>query len=622
MHRTILSILMAMTATLSIFAAHRGAPQVNRIDPPYWWTGMAADTLQLMVYGPDIARADVTVAPYPGVTVAETVRLDSPNYLLLYLDITDQARPGTLELTFADGKKRTNVPYTLRRRTSAPEERVGFDTSDVLYLIMPDRFARAGEVTDAEASRGLQHPVPVDRANPNARHGGNIAGMARHLDYIDSLGVTAVWVNPVLTNDMPGGAYHGYATTDYYAIDPRFGTNDEWAAFVSEAHKRGIKVVMDMIFNHSGSSHHWLADKPSADWFNFPDEFVQTNYRLSTVHDPYVSDYDKARTVDGWFVESMPDLNQRNPHLMRYLIQNSIFWIEDSKIDGIRMDTHPYADERAMAGWIRDVMREYPRFNIVGECWYGNEGGEAYWQKGSKVNPNGDPELPTVMDFVLSIKARDAFSGQTDRLGGLNAIYDHLALDYLFPDPSGILTFLDNHDTDRFLLEEPDDLGWWKQAMTFLLTSRGIPQIYYGTEILMNGSKEGSDGFVRRDFPGGFPGDTTDAFTAAGRTPMQNEAHDFLRRLLQWRKGNDVIAHGSLKHFMPENGLYVYQRRLGDKEVTVMLNGNDTPLTTTMERTLEILPYGSQRRDMLTGATVTIEPEMTFAPRAILILEN
>lgn len=612
-----------MAATLSALAAPKsGSPKINRIDPPHWWTQMEADTLQLMVYGPDIARAEASLTPYPGVSIAETVRLDSPNYLLVYLDITDAAQPGTLELTFTDGKKRTKVPYTLKARTADPSERVGFDTSDVLYLIMPDRFARDGSTTDAQASKGLEYPVPVDRANPNARHGGNIAGMARHLDYIDSLGVTAVWVNPVLTNDMPGGAYHGYATTDYYAIDPRFGTNEEWAAFVADAHSRGIKVVMDMIFNHSGSNHPWLADKPSADWFNFPDEFVQTNYRLSTVHDPYVSDYDKARTVDGWFVESMPDLNQRNPHLMRYLIQNSIFWIEDSKIDGIRMDTHPYADERAMAGWIRDVMREYPRFNIVGECWYGNEGGEAYWQKGSKVNPNGDPELPTVMDFVLSIKARDAFKGQTDRLSGLNEMYDHLALDYLFPNPSGILTFLDNHDTDRFLLEEPEDLGWWKQAMTFLLTTRGIPQIYYGTEILMNGSKEGSDGFVRRDFPGGFPGDTTDAFTDAGRTPRQREAHDFLQRLLQWRKGNDVIAHGSLKHFMPENGIYVYQRRLGDKEVTVMLNGNDSPVTTTMERTLEILPYGSQRRDMLTGATVTIEPEMTFAPRAIYILEN
>lgn len=601
-------------------AAHR--PQIDRIEPPYWWVDMKNDTLQLMVYGPGIGNADVTL-DHAGVSLTEVVKVESPNYLLLYLTIAPGTKPGTFPLTFTSGKKKTVVDYTLRARETNPATHGGFDSSDVLYLVMPDRFARgSNSASDADAAATLTHKATVDRNDPNARHGGNLAGLREHLDYIDTLGVTAVWVNPVLANDMPGGSYHGYSTTDYYAIDPRFGSNKEWNDFIAEAHDRGIKVVMDMIFNHSGYYHPWNLDRPTHDWFNYPDSFVQTNYRLSTLHDPYVSDYDLKRTVDGWFVESMPDLNQRNPHLMKYLIQNSIWWIESSKIDGIRMDTHPYADFNAMAGWIKDVEREYPNFNIVGECWYGNEGGEAFWQKGSKVNPLGDPELPTVMDFVLSIKARDAFSGQTDRLSGLNEIYDHLALDFLFPNPSKILTFLDNHDTDRFLLEEPDSLGWWKQAMTFLLTSRGIPQIYYGTELLMNGSKEGSDGFVRRDFPGGFPGDTVNAFTAEGRTDKQNEAFDFLSRLLNWRRGNKVISEGSLKHFMPENGIYVYRRALGDKEVIVMLNGNDTPVTTTMERTLEILPYGSTRRDMLTGETITITPEMTFPPRAIYILEN
>lgn len=617
-----LIISLSLLASLAATAAKPSSPQINSVEPPYWWTGMANDTLQIMLSGPRIGLTETSMKPYEGVSLIESVRLDSPNYLLLYLTVSDTAKPGVLDFTFSDGKKKAALRYELKERSKAVKAQ-GFDASDVLYLIMPDRFARAGATTDAEASRGLEYAVEVDRADLNARHGGNIAGMEQHLGYIDSLGVTAIWVNPVLENDMPGGSYHGYATTDYYRIDPRFGTNGQWRDFVGKAHDRGIKVVMDMIFNHSGSNHPWMKDMPSRDWYNFPDSAVTTNFRLSTLHDPYVSDYDKKRTVDGWFVTAMPDLNQRNPHLRRYLSQNSIWWIEDSGIDGIRMDTYPYADERAMASWIDDVMAEYPGFNIVGECWYGNEGGEAYWQRGSKVNPNGDPRLPTVMDFVLSIKARDAFKGQTDRLEGLNTIYDHLALDYLFPDPTHILTFLDNHDTDRFLLEEPDDLGWWKQAVTFLLTSRGIPQIYYGTELLMNGTRAaGGDGNVRRDMPGGFPGDKTDAFTAAGRTDKQNEAFDFIQKLLQWRRGNEAIARGSLKHFMPENGLYVYQRRSGDKEVTVILNGNDSPVTTTMERTLEILPYGSQRRDMLTGKTVTIEPEMTFAPREILILEN
>lgn len=617
-----LIISLSLLASLAATAAKPSSPQINSVEPPYWWTGMANDTLQIMLSGPRIGLTETSMKPYEGVSLIESVRLDSPNYLLLYLTVSDTAKPGVLDFTFSDGKKKAALRYELKERSKAVKAQ-GFDASDVLYLIMPDRFARAGATTDAEASRGLEYAVEVDRADLNARHGGNIAGMEQHLGYIDSLGVTAIWVNPVLENDMPGGSYHGYATTDYYRIDPRFGTNGQWRDFVGKAHDRGIKVVMDMIFNHSGSNHPWMKDMPSRDWYNFPDSAVTTNFRLSTLHDPYVSDYDKKRTVDGWFVTAMPDLNQRNPHLRRYLSQNSIWWIEDSGIDGIRMDTYPYADERAMASWIDDVMAEYPGFNIVGECWYANEGGEAYWQRGSKVNPNGDPRLPTVMDFVLSIKARDAFKGQTDRLEGLNTIYDHLALDYLFPGPTHILTFLDNHDTDRFLLEEPDDLGWWKQAITFLLTSRGIPQIYYGTELLMNGTRAaGGDGNVRRDMPGGFPGDKTDAFTAAGRTDKQNEAFDFIQKLLQWRRGNEPIARGSLKHFMPENGLYVYQRRSGDKEVTVILNGNDSPVTTTMERTLEILPYGSQRRDMLTGETITISPEMTFSPRQILILEN
>lgn len=617
-----LIISLSLLASLAATAAKPSSPQINSVEPPYWWTGMANDTLQIMLSGPRIGLTETSMKPYEGVSLIESVKLDSPNYLLLYLTVSDTAKPGVLDFTFSDGKKKAALRYELKERSKAVKAQ-GFDASDVLYLIMPDRFARAGATTDAEASRGLEYAVEVDRADLNARHGGNIAGMEQHLGYIDSLGVTAIWVNPVLENDMPGGSYHGYATTDYYRIDPRFGTNGQWRDFVGKAHDRGIKVVMDMIFNHSGSNHRWMKDMPSRDWYNFPDSAVTTNFRLSTLHDPYVSDYDKKRTVDGWFVTAMPDLNQRNPHLRRYLSQNSIWWIEDSGIDGIRMDTYPYADERAMASWIDDVMAEYPGFNIVGECWYGNEGGEAYWQRGSKVNPNGDPRLPTVMDFVLSIKARDAFKGQTDRLEGLNTIYDHLALDYLFPDPTHILTFLDNHDTDRFLLEEPDDLGWWKQAITFLLTSRGIPQIYYGTELLMNGTRAaGGDGNVRRDMPGGFPGDKTDAFTAAGRTDKQNEAFDFIQKLLQWRRGNEPIARGSLKHFMPENGLYVYQRRSGDKEVTVILNGNDSPVTTTMERTLEILPYGSQRRDMLTGETITISPGMTFSPRQILILEN
>lgn len=611
--------LMAASATGLCSAA---SFSVDRVEPPYWWTGMQQDTLQVMLSGKNIAAATASL-DYPAVSIVEQVKLENPNYLLLYVKIDKDAAPGTLDFKLTEGKKSIRLPYELKARTTDPASIKGFDASDVLYLVMPDRFASDGRAADSGV-KGLDYPVTPDRSNPNGRHGGNIGGLQKHLDYIDSLGVTAVWVCPVLENDMPGGSYHGYATTNYYRIDPRFGTNDEWKAFIAEAHKRGIKVVMDMIFNHSGSNHPWMKEMPSKDWYNNPDKYVQTNYRLSTVYDPYASDYDYKRTVDGWFVESMPDLNQRNKHLMKYLIQNSIWWIEDAKIDGIRMDTHPYADFDGMASWLRSVREEYPGFNIVGECWYGNEGGEAFWQKGSYTNRKGDPELETVMDFVLSIKARDAFSGQTNPWTGLNDIYDHLALDYLFPDPTKILTFLDNHDTDRFLLAEPEDLGWWKQAMAFILTTRGIPQLYYGTEILMNGSKEGSDGFVRRDMPGGFADDSgeVDAFTGKGLSDKQREALGFMRKVLNWRKGNEVIAKGSLKHFMPYQGVYVYERKLGDRQVVVMMNGNDSPVTMDMEQTQEIMPFGTTLRDMLSGETITIEPSMTFPARALYILEN
>lgn len=582
---------------------------------------MRNDTLQLMVSGPGVADASVRL-DYPGITLLDDINLDSPNYKFLYLKLSPDTKPGEVPITFTLGNQSQTLDYELRARKAPGEAHEGFSASDVLYLLMPDRFAQ-GEAAATDPYADLEFKARPDRANPNARHGGNIAGIIDRLDYLHDLGVTAIWVCPVLENDMPGGSYHGYATTDYYRVDPRFGTNEEWNRLIEEAGKRDMKVVMDMIFNHSGSAHPWMEDMPSADWFNHPEGDVMTNFRLSTVHDPYVSSYDKDATVNGWFVRSMPDLNQRNPHLMKYLTQNSIWWVESSGINGIRMDTYPYADMDGMAGWIDAVMEEYPNFNIVGECWYDNEGGAAFWQKGNSINPT-DTRLPSVMDFRLTTQGHKYFDEPTTPWTGLNGLYDHLAMDFLFPEPQKILTFLDNHDTDRFLLSEPDNLDTWKQAVSFLLTSRGIPQIYYGTELLMNGSKEGSDGYVRRDFPGGFPGDTVDAFTPEGRTPIQNEAWDYLSSLLKWRRdtANEVIAKGTLKHFMPINCAYVYERRLGDRQVVVMINGTDQPLDLDMARYAEILPAGTKLHRSLGGEDVEIAETLTLAPRETLLLQN
>ena len=607
----------ALMAGASLFGAKK-APMVTNVEPPYWWVGMANDTLQVMLTGPDIAQASAEV-DYSGVKLDRQVSLDSPNYKLLYFTIAPDTKPGKMPIRLnLDGRKHT-LDYELKARDMKGEDYEGFSAADVLYLLMPDRFAQG----DVVAATDLEYNDAPDRTQPSTRHGGNLKGIADKLDYLDSLGITAIWSCPVLENDMPGGSYHGYATTDYYRIDPRFGTNADWQELIAQAHKRGIKVVMDMIFNHSGSNHPWMKDMPSKDWYNHPEGNELTNFRLSTIHDPYVSDYDLDHTVNGWFVSAMPDLNQKNPHLMKYLIQNSIWWIESSKINGIRMDTYPYADMQGMAQWAADVLKEYPNFNIVGECWYGNEAGPAFWQSGSKINPV-ETNLPTVMDFKYNIDREKMFFEETDPWNGLNLVYDHLALDYLYPDPQHILTFLDNHDTDRFLPEMPDSLGVWKQALAFLLTSRGIPQLYYGTELLMNGTKKISDGYIRLDMPGGFPGDKVDAFTREGRTDLQNEAWDYLSRLLQWRRGeaNDVIAKGTLKHFMPQNGIYAYERRLGDKQVVVLLNGQSEPNTVTMERTVEILPYGKTMRDLVSGKDVTITEEMTFAPRQVMILQN
>lgn len=598
---------------------------VDKIDPPYWWTGMNDNTLQLQIHGKDIRDADFSV-DYPGVRVDSVARLDgSPNWQYVYLTVTPEAKPGVMKLQWNSGKKKITKEFELKSRRPMRGAQ-GFSAADVLYMVMPDRFAN-GDGHHASAIKSLTNPTEEDRDNPNARHGGDLKGIANHLDYIDSLGITALWLNPVLENDMPGGSYHGYATTDYYRVDPRFGTNAEYAQLIDTLHSRGIKMVMDMIFNHSGSSHPWALDPPASDWFNHQDQYVQTNYRLSTITDPYASDYDKDLTVNGWFVESMPDLNQKNPHLMKYLTQNSIFWIEDAQIDGIRMDTYPYADMEEMGKWIDAVKAEYPDFNIVGECWFGSPAGEQFWQTGSAIAASKgiDTRLPVVMDFPLSILCADLkpFKTNSQAWDGINEVYDHFALDYVYANPMNVLRFLDNHDTDRFILKEPENLDSWKQAVALLLTVPGIPQLYYGTEILMHGSKEGSDGFVRRDMPGGFKGDKVNSFEADGRSDIQNEAYDFIAAVANWRKTSEAIGKGDMKHFMPTNGVYLYRRSYGPEEVIVILNGKDENLDLDMSRYAEIIHEGAEYRDVITGNKMRLrDGDKTFAlpARATLIL--
>ena len=604
-----LSLLLALFATSAL-----AADQV-KIEPAFWWSGMKKPELQLMVYGKDIAGYLPSIN-YPGVQLKSSVALESPNYLLIYLDVAN-AQPGTFNITFTQGKKSFKMPYELKARKANADQIKGFDSSDVLYLIMPDRFADGDPSLDQIPMRT---DYKVDRNNPNARHGGDLAGIEQHLDYIEDLGVTAIWLNPVLENDMKGGSYHGYATTDYYRVDPRFGSNEDYKRLIDKTHQKGMKVVMDMIFNHCGSDHPWMRDVPSHDWFNNLDHYVQTNHDKEAYFDPYVSDYDKNCMINGWFVPSMPDLNQMNPHVAKYLIQNSIWWIEYSGVDGIRQDTYPYADVDMMHDWCEAVELEYPDYNIVGEAWMNYTIGSAYWQRGSRLNFGKDTGLKSVMDFRLMGIAHDVFHAD----GGLQGVFEHLCYDYVYPDINHVLRFLENHDTDRFLREMPKssaDLYAFKQGVTFLLTIPGIPQLYYGQELLMNGTKEKSDGYIRLDVPGGWPGDKVNQFEPSGRTAVQNEAWTFIQTLLKWRKGNEVIAKGKMKHFMPNKGVYVYERSLNGKRVMVLMNGSSKAVELSLDRYAESLQGTAQGKDILTGRTVALGTSLSMKAKEILVLE-
>ena len=616
------ALFLLMAVAMGWLTAH-AAVKVDRIEPTNWYVGMKNPSVQLMVYGEGIRDAEVNI-DYAGVTIDSLVRLDSPNYLLVYLN-TRGAQPGTMDITFKQGRSKKKVKYDLLAREMSGDKRQGFTNADVLYMLMPDRFADGNPANNQIA--GME-AYKNDRTQPSLRHGGDIEGIRQHLDYFNQLGVTALWFTPVLENNSPDGhgysTYHGYATTNYYKVDPRFGTNEEYRRLVDEAHAHGLKVVMDMIFNHCGAHHPWLKDMPSHDWFNQPDyknNYLQTSYKLTPIMDPYASEIDLKETVEGWFVPSMPDLNHHNVHVMNYLIQNSIWWIETVGIDGIRMDTYPYAYADAMARWMKTLDAEYPNFNVVGETWVEHPAYTAAWQKGNKV---GKPEsyLPTVMDFSFYEKVDSAKKEETDGWWrGYNRVYNSLCFDYLYPNPSSVMAFIENHDTDRFL-GNGKDMPALKQALALLLTIKRIPQLYYGTEVLMNGTKEVTDGNVRKDFPGGFPGDKQNAFTAEGRTPEQNDMFNWLSALLHWRNGNETIIRGYQTQFIPWKGVYVVTRRWHRNTVMTIINGTTKPATLEVNRYAELFEGDNRMAtDVITGKQYDLSSNVPLEPRATLVLE-
>lgn len=593
------------------------AMEIKKVAPSFWWAGMKNPELQILLYGEDLALSDVSVSG-EGIYLKEVVRQDNPNYLLLYLDLSE-AKAQTFQILLKNGKKKLQVPYELKSRMQRGEDVKGFTSEDVLYLIMPDRFANGNPENDVVDE---MREKKVDRTDSFARHGGDIQGISNHLDYIADLGVTAIWLNPTQENDMESGSYHGYAITDYYQIDKRFGSNEDFCALVEKAHEKNLKVVMDMIFNHCGSENYLFRDKPSDDWFNYRSNYVQTSFKTASVMDIHASAYEKKIATDGWFTSVMPDFNQRNRHVARYLIQSSIWWIEYAGINGIRQDTHPYADFDFMSQWCKEVLDEYPYFNIVGETWLNSNVLVSYWQKNSKLAAPLNSNLPTVMDFPLQALMNQAFDEETGEWGGgLYKLYDYQTQDLVYANPMNLLTFLDNHDTSRFAQtdEMAKNLKRYKQAMVFLLTTRGIPQIYYGTEILMTGDKGKGDGDLRKDFPGGWQGDTCNCFVENGRTEQENGAFEFTRQLLNWRKGNQVIGKGSLKHYSIQNGVYVYQREFNGKSVVVIMNGTDDSKELDLTPYQEILPR-ENAFDVLTGKNVDLSKKLRLDGRENLIL--
>jgi len=615
MQKFFFGLLMSVLLWSAPLGAQSG---LQRVEPAFWWAGMKNPSLQLLVYGPQIS-ALTPVINQPGVRLVQTIHTENPNYLFIDLDLRS-AVPGTFTISFQEkGKTRQTYAYTLHERASGAALRKGFSTADVMYLITPDRFANGNPANDNVPALYEQ----ANRSFQGGRHGGDIQGIRDRLDYIRQMGFTAIWLNPLLENNQREYSYHGYSTTDFYAVDARYGNNNDYLQLMQEAHQRGIKVIMDMIVNHCGSEHWWMKDLPASDWINYGGKFVPTSHRRETVQDPYAAASDKQAHSDGWFVETMPDLNQRNPLMATYLIQNTLWWIEYAGLDGIRMDTYPYPDKDFMSEWTRRVMEEYPHFNIVGEEWTSLPSLVSFWQRG-KVNANGYVSyLPSLMDFPVQDNLRQALLQDENAWeSGFVRLYQILAQDFLYPSPNDLVVFGDNHDMDRFFTAVKENIDLFRQGMLFLLTTRGTPQIYYGTEILTTNAPPGDHGFIRSDFPGGWSGDTRDAVSGKGLSPQALEAQQWLRKLLNWRKGATAVHHGSLLHYAPVQSTYVYFRHDASQHLMVVLNKNAKPYTLPLERFEEGIQEARTATDVLSGKTYDLtKGRIELAPMQGLLLE-
>lgn len=599
-----------------LLLAQIGFAQIQKVEPPFWYSGMKQTELQLMLYGKNIGNAVVNCDK---ATVVGLVRTENPNYIFVNLDLKN-VPAGALELTLTQGKKVEKRTYELRERRKDSAKRKGFDASDVMYLLMPDRFANGNPNNDSTSDTADK----FNRSSQDGRHGGDIAGMKKHLDYLQDLGVTAVWSTPLCEDNDPKTSYHGYAQSDVYRIDPRYGSNEEYVDFVEAAHAKGIKVVKDYVTNHWGTEHWILKDLPTYKWVHQFPGYGQTNYRMTTQFDVNASEIDSRYCMDGWFVRSMPDLDQTNELVLNYLKQNAIWWIEYANLDGFRVDTYSYADKHAIAKWTKAIMDEYPNFNIVGEVWMYDQAQMAYWQKDSKIGAiqSYNSYLPSVMDFTLQGELGSVLKEEDSNWNnGLIKIYNNFTNDFLYPNTDNLLVFFENHDTQRFNHIYNGSFAKYKMALSIIATVRGIPQIYYGSEIGMQGNKDKGDGDIRRDFPGGWSGDTNNAFSLAGRTAEQNTFHEFTKKVFNYRKNNPVLHFGKMKHYLPINNVYVYFRTLNEKSVMVVVNNNKEAQNLDLTTYEESLVGYTKGTEVLTSSKIEISKSLAVPAQDVLIIE-
>lgn len=609
---------MKKFAILFLIIANSVNAQIKRIEPGNWWVGMKLNQITLLVYGTDIQNLEPQIK-YSGVKIIKTEKVENPNYLFVTINIDPQTKAGTAKIEFQKkGKTIITKDFPLLARENNSANRASFSPKDAILLIMPDRFAN-GDPKNDNTPESLEK---ANRSDESGRHGGDIQGIINNLDYIKNLGYTQIWNTPLAENNMPKYSYHGYAATDFYKIDSRYGTNEDFKRLVSEAKKRNIGVIWDVVLNHCGSEYYFVKDLPMKDWLNFQETKTSTNHIKSTLLDPYATEQDKMGYTDGWFDLHMPDLNQRNPFMASFLIQNTIWWIEYSGLSGFREDTFSYADKDFLAKWTKTVLDEYPNFNIVGEEMTTVTELSAYWQK-DKVNIDGYKcYLPSLMDFALTENLVKALTTKNDWESTWKESYKGMGQDYLYPNPNNLLIFPDNHDMDRIYSRLNKDLDNWKIAMAFYTTMRGIPEFYYGTELLFTNEKSGNDGQRRADFYGGWAGDIKNAVTGKGLEPKEIEAQKYLSNLLNWRKNASVIHDGKFTHYAPEkNDVYVYFRYNDKEKVMVILNKNKEKVTLDMNKYHQMIPNAFNAREIITNTEIAVNNSLEIAPKTALILE-